>query len=214
MDAGNRHPLLWGSVLLVNLFVVGLVVLVIVNTKQRAGDEAGRIAENYAGTIGGNFVGFIRRIDVTLLTVAEEVARQRARGGIDDRELEAFLARQDARIPETRGLRVTDVLGNIRYAVSGVAIRGANIGDRPYFVRVRDDPNAGLVFSEPVMGRASNVPVITLSRRIGDHDGSFAGEVNAAVAVERLIDMVSMLDLGSNGVCSLWSGTHPPNCAR
>jgi len=196
----------WGIVL-INLLVIGLVAFVIVQNRQRAFEEAAAIGENYARTIEENFIGFIRRIDITLLTVADEVARQRASGGIKDKEIDAFLARQDAHITEARGLRVMDVAGNIRYAVSGVNIRGANIGDRPYFIRVRDEPNAGLVFSEPIMGRASNMPVVTLSRRINNPDGSFAGEVNVAVAIDRFVAVLSLLDLGAKGSGSLWSKT-------
>jgi PAS domain S-box-containing protein len=199
--------MLWIGILLVDLSVIALVTVVIVQNRQRAAEGAHAIAENYAVTLEENFVGFIRGIDITLLTVAEEVARQKSGGGIRESELNAFLARQDAHIPEARGLRVVDVDGTIRYAVSGVNTRGANLRDRPYFIRVRDDPAAGLVFSEPVVGRASNVPVITLSRRINGADGSFAGEVNAAVAVDRLVNMLSLLELGAKGADSLWSRT-------
>jgi PAS domain S-box-containing protein len=203
----SNYWLLWVGIGLANVFMIGLVAVVIVQNKQRAFDQATVIAQNYSRTVEANFVGFIRRIDVTLLTVAAEVARQKANGGIKEQELNAFLARQDAQIAEARGLRVTDVQGNIRYAVSGVNIRGANLSDRPYFIRVRDEPNAGLVFSEPVMGRASNVLVVTLSRSISDPDGSFAGEVNVAVATDRLTSILSLLELGPKGVASLWSKT-------
>jgi PAS domain S-box-containing protein len=182
-------------------------VSVILHNRQRAFDEATVTSENYSRTLEENLLGFIRRVDMALLTVANEVSRQKANGGIKDKELEAFLARQDSYIPEARGLRVMDVQGNIQYAVSGVNTRGANIGDRPYFIRVRDDPNAGLVFSEPLMGRASNVWVITLSRRINNPDGSFAGEVNVAIATDRFTKIFSLLDFGPKGSASLWSNT-------
>ena len=199
--------ILWTGILLVNLFVISLVAMVLEQNRQRATDNATTIARNYSNTLEGNLVGFIRKIDVTLLTTADEVARQKADGGIREKELNAFLARQDARIPEARGLRVMDVQGNIRYAVSGVNTKGANIGDRPYFIRVRDEPEAGLVFSEPVMGRASNVMLITLSRRVNDAKGAFAGEVNVAVGIDQFIRMFSVLDPGPRGSVGLWSKT-------
>ena len=133
----DHYWLLWFGIGVANLFMIALVTVVIIQNKQRAFDQATAIAQNYSRTVEANFVGFIRRIDVTLLTVAAEVARQKANGGIREQELNAFLARQDAQIAEARGLRVVDVQGNIRYAVSGVNIRGANLSDRPYFIRVR-----------------------------------------------------------------------------
>src|SRR5512142_637091 len=172
--------MLWVSILVVNAFVLTLVAGIVLQNRQRAIDEAAAVGANYARILDEALVGFFGRIDVTLLTVAEEVSRQLATGGIKERELNTFLSRQDKHIPDARGLRVMDIAGNIRYAVSGVNVRGANIGDRPYFKQVRDDPRAGLVFSEPLMGRASKLPLITLSRRIDDARGSFAGEVNVA----------------------------------
>jgi signal transduction histidine kinase len=210
-EPANKLPrfarILWTGILLVNLFVISLVVMVLEQNRQRAIDNATTVARNYTNTLEGNLVGFIRKIDVTLLTTADEVARQKASGGIREKELNAFLARHDARIPEARGLRVMDVQGNIRYAVNGVNTKGANIGDRAYFIHVRDDPDAGLVFSEPIMGRASNVMVVTLSRRINDAKGSFAGEVNVAVGIDQFVRMFSVLDLGPRGSVGLWSKT-------
>lgn len=203
----SLHWMQWLGMLLIIFFIIGLVTSVILHSRQRALDEAVASGENYSLTLEQNLAGFINRVDMALLTVADEVSRQRANGGIKDKELEAFLQRQDSYIPEARGLRVMDVQGNIRYAVSGVNTRGANIGDRPYFIRVRDDPSAGLVFSEPIMGRASNVWVITLSRRISAPDGSFAGEVNVAIAIDRFINILSLPNLGRNGSASLWSKT-------
>jgi signal transduction histidine kinase len=57
------------------------------------------------------------------------------------------------------------------------------------------------------MGRASNVMVTTLSRRINDAKGSFAGEVNVAVGIDQFVRMFSVLDLGPKGSVSLWSKT-------
>ena len=207
VKARDFAKILWVGILLFDLSVIGLVAMVIVQNRQLAFEKATAIADNYSRTLEENFIGFIRKIDVTLLTAAEEVARQNAGGGINEKEMDSFLIRQDAHIPEARGLRVIDVQGTIRYAVNGVNTRGANLSDRPYFIRARDDPNAGLVFSEPVMGRASNVPVITLSRRVDNPDGSFAGEVNAAIGINQLFDKLAVLELGSKGIAALWSHT-------
>lgn len=205
-DAFWKKGLVTG-VVVADLFVIGLVGGVVTHERRRAFEEVSTIADNYSRTLEQSLVGFIGRIDSTLLTAADEVEREKAQGGIRDEELNAFLARQDSHIRETRGLRVMDERGNVRFAVDGVNTQGANLGDRPYFIRVRDDPKAGLVFSEPVMGRVSDRWVVTLSRRINNPDGSFGGEVNVAVATDRFRDMLGSIDLGTKGVASLWSRT-------
>ena len=196
--------LLWLGTLLVNLFVLGMVALVV--DKHREGEElrAAALTENYSRILEENLTGFINKIDITLLTVSEEISRQLAHGGIDDKALETFLAQQDSHIPEALGLRVVDAQGIIRYAVNDVMVRNASIADRPQFIRLRDDPDTGLVISKPLMGRAAQKWLVTLGRRINNPDGSFAGDVHVAVALDHFIDMFAKINLGPSGNIGFW----------
>ena len=203
-EHGHFARLLWAATLLVNAFVIAVASLVVAQEHERAVAHAVMMTDNYAKILEQNLAGFIGKIDVTLLAVADEVTRQRDHGGIDRRELEAVIARHDARLPEALGLRVVDANGIIRYAVSGVRVANASIADRPQFIRMRSDPKAGLVISKPVVGRAALKPMITLSRRLDNPDGSFAGDVHVAVAVDRFIDLFARLDLGAHGNIGLW----------
>ncbi len=196
--------LLWAGTLLVNLFVIGMVALVVEKNRAREALQAAVLTENYSRILEEDLAGFISKIDMTLLTVSEEVARQTAAGGINGKALEAFLSRQDSHIPEALGLRVVDARGIIRYAVNDVKVHNASIADRPQFIRLRDDPAAGLVVSKPVLGRAAQKWMITLGRRINNPDGSFGGDVHVAVAVEQFINMFSKIDLGASGNIGLW----------
>jgi len=203
----RRHSLirlLWVGIFLVNLFVIGIVSLAIERNRAQEVAQAETLTENYSRIFEESLAGFISKIDISLQTVGYEVARQMARGGIDQKALESFIAHQDALIPEALGLRVVDAEGIIRYAVNDVKVRNASIADRPQFIRLRDDPDAGLVFSKPVMGRTAEKWIITLSRRINNPDGSFAGDVHVAVAVDNFIGLFSKVDLGEHGNVGLW----------
>ena len=195
---------LWMGNLLVTLFVIGMVALVVERNREREIAQASALTENYSRILDEALAGFISKIDITLLSVSEEVARQNAAGGINGPALEAFLARQDAHIPEALGLRVVDERGIIRYGVNDVKVRNASIADRPQFIRLRDDPAAGLVISKPLMGRAAQKPMVTLGRRINHPDGSFAGDVHVAVAVDHFINLFSRINLGPKGNIGLW----------
>jgi PAS domain S-box-containing protein len=190
--------------LLVNLFVFGIVALIIHKNHGREVEQAVVLTENYSKILDEALAGFISKIDSTLQTVGAEVESQLARGGLDDKALNALLARQDALIPETLGLRIVDSQGIIRYAVSGIQVPNASIADRPQFTRLRDDAQAGLVFSKPFKGRAADQWLITLSRRVSYPDGRFAGDVHVAVAVDHFIAMFAKLDLGEKGNVGLW----------
>ena len=203
----RRHSfirLLWVGIFLVNLFVIGIVSLTIERNRAQEVAQAATLTENYSRIFEESLAGFISKIDLSLQTVAYEVTRQMANGGINQKSLESFIAHQDALIPEALGLRVVDADGIIRYAVNDVKVRNASIADRPQFIRLRDDPDAGLVFSKPVMGRTAEKWIITLGRRINNPDGSFAGDVHVAVAVDNFIGMFSKVDLGEHGNVGLW----------
>ncbi len=191
----------------INLFVIGMVASVVTTNRQRAVTEATALTANYAKILEENLVGFISKIDITLLSVGDEVTRQMTGGGVDQAALEAFLMRQDRHIPEALGLRVVDAQGIIRYAVNDVKVRNASIADRPQFIRLRDDPQAGLVFSKPILGRAALKWMITLGRRIDNPDGSFGGDVHVAIAVDHFINMFAKIDLGAHGNIGLWDKT-------
>ncbi|MBU1363853.1 MAG: PAS domain S-box protein [Gammaproteobacteria bacterium] len=204
---GHSVGKLWLGTLLVNLFVFGIVGLIIERNHQREVAQAVSLTENYAKILEEALIGFISKIDLTLHTVGAEVERQLANGGIDDKMLDALVARQDALIPEALGLRVVDAQGTIRNAVNAVQVPQVSIADRPQFIRLRDDPLAGLVFSKPVVGRAAGKWLITLGRRVNYPDGRFAGDVHVAVAVDHFISMFAKLDLGNNGNIGLWDKT-------
>ena len=100
---------LWLGTLLVNLFVFGMVGLIIQRHHESEVAQAVALTDNYSKILEEALSGFISKIDITLQTVGAEAERQLASGGIDDKALEALIARQDALIPEALGLRVVDV---------------------------------------------------------------------------------------------------------
>ncbi len=202
----RRHFIrwLWIGTLLVNLCVIGLVGVIVERHRDSEIAQARALTENYSRILEENLLGFISKVDLSLHTVSEEAARQLAAGGIDQASLEALIARQDAHLPEVLGLRVTDVAGVMRYAVSGVMNSDADIGDRPYFVHLRDHPEAGLAFSKPLTGRASARWIIVLARRISLANGQFGGIALASVPVHHFIDLFAKVNLGEHGNVGLW----------
>ena len=201
----RRHFIrwLWGGTLLLNLCVIGLVGMIVDQRRDSDINQARVLTENYSRILEENLLGLISKVDLSLRTVSDEVARQAAAGGIDQSGIEALIARQDAYVPESVGLRVTDADGAIRYAVSDVKVSDVNIADRPHFTLLRDHPEAGLAFSKPLTGRISGKWLLVLARRI-DLNGKFGGVAMAAVPVRHFIDLFAKVDLGEHGNVGLW----------
>ena len=196
---------LWAATFLANLSVIGVVALVVVQSRQQAVKDAAVITENYSRILEESLIGFFRNIDNTLLTVVYEIAQERARGGLDDKSLDAFLQSQLAHVPEAFALQMADARGVIRRAVGSVNNRQIDISDREYFTRQRDRADAGLVISSPFVGRISQRWIVMFSRRLNNPDGSFAGSVQIAVETAKLVRILSRLDLGANGNSGLWT---------
>ena len=191
------------GVLVINLLVVGGAASWLYQSRLQYEERAQISARNLATVLETSIRSFFREIDLTLQTVADEVAREIAAGGIDRQTLEAFLRRHDERLPGTLGLRVTNAHGIIEYAVSGVATRQVDMSDRKHFAIVRDDPSPKMVFEGPFLGRVSGQWVITLAHRINAPDGGFAGEVHVSVPADHFNRMLSTLEVGPHGVISL-----------
>ena len=98
-------------------------------------------------------------------------------------------------------LTVADGNGNViaRSHPSGAF----NIADREFF-RMHAERDTGLLdISKPVVGRASGLSVILLSRRMNHPDGSFAGIVTLAVTPEYFMAYYQDADLGKQGSLGL-----------
>jgi len=192
------------GVLLLNLLVAATTAMLLYESRTQYDDRATGETRNLARVLEQYVDGVVDKVDLALLGVVDEAQKQLASGGIDGPALNAYIARQFERQPDINALRVADSKGIVRY---GTGTKNPSLpvitNDRPYFVRLRDDPNAGLVFSKPVLGRISGKWVIALARRIQRPDGTFGGVVYGAIEVEHFYKMFSAIDIGENGAITL-----------
>ena len=197
--------LIWFGAFVANFLVFSLAAFVIFENHQDVLGKADKQAENYARVLEQDIGGFIRQIDITLHTVIEEMARHPAPGLMQSPAFLAFLGQQQAHIPDALGIRIADAEGRVVGSTSGDLPERQSIADRSYFKRLRDEPGAGLVISDPLFGRTSQRPIIVLARRINRADGSFAGTVHVDVAITYFLQRFSALDLGRQGNSGLWT---------
>ncbi len=194
------------GVVLANALFGLLVVIELQRNWTKSQDQARSAVLTLSRVVEENLRGFIGKIDFALLSVEDEMARQEARGQIDRDAMESFIARIDTRLPGAFGVRTHDAAAMIEFAVSGVAVDQVNVRDRAYFQRLRDDPQAGLVISPPIVGRVSGGGwIVIFARRRNHADGSFAGVVLVAMPIDRLLAGVGDLGLGAHGFAALYN---------
>jgi len=164
-------------------------------------------AEQQGGTLTrlleGHFQGSVRQIDQHLSDFVERfqyaVAERQPRAIVEP-ELQRYMRH----FPETHSFRVADPEGRYLYDASGV-LADVNIADRPYFIRLRDDPDAGLVVSSPIVSRVTGDVVIAFARRLEDRNGGFAGVVLGTLRADYFERYYQALDVGYHGIIALWS---------
>ena len=198
-------PVRWTVALgvLVNLFVFGIVWFSLDAGFRQYDERAAITSRNANRLIAETVAGEIDRIDIGLKAVIDEVARQCAQGPVDRPALEAFLARQQGRLPAVESLHIADADGVIRYGTGVNPKAGVRIEDRDYFTALRDAPGPGLAISKPYLRRISGKWVLTFARRLPPVDGRFGGIVYAPVPIDWFERTFEQLEVGAHGAVVL-----------
>jgi len=191
------------GVALINLFVFGVVAFSLYNSFGELEERTEAATQNLSKLLAESIAGDIDKIDVMLLSTADEIERQAASGIINRQALNAFIDRQQGRLPEAFGLRATDAKGIVSYGQGVNPSDQQNNSDREYFTRQRDNPKAGLVIAKPILTRIDKKWAIVLSRPIHLPDGSFGGVVYTNIGLDYLTKTFPSIDVGRRGSISL-----------
>lgn len=193
------------GILLLNLLVLGIIALSLQRSRTHYEEQAAATTQALASALEQSIDAALDRVDLSLLDIVDECERSIAAGGIDTREMNQAISREHGWQPDLDGLRVTDAKGDVLYG-TGIATEArprVSAADRDYFRRLREEPDAGLVFSKPVLGKISGKWVIIMARRIQRPDGGFGGVVYGAIALEHFYRFFEKIDVGRHGVISV-----------
>ena len=185
-------------VLLITALFVFLTSLILAEKKRSVEKSVEVLTSNFVGAIDQQVTSSFDKIDLIVLSLADELQKQLvSKGRLDIPSIDALTATDLDRIPELDGLRVTDENGKL---IAGTGVSGgapATYGDREFFFTHKSRADSGLIVTKPLFGRVSHQWVIALTRRYQHPDGSFAGVISAAVLVDHFQKLLSVLDLGS-----------------
>jgi len=183
--------------------VIPLVGYMIWTGYQEAVAAAGTATRNYDAIIEARLDATLRRADAHLQILARELPIAALSRQAEARYSRAINAGLDGRLinfPEVTGLRIFDAGGEQLYSSDREHIPRTNIGDRDYFRRLRDNPQAGLVFSEVITSRGTGRQSVTITQALRDKQGIFRGVVLAGLDLQHLQKLFQSLDLGPQGI--------------
>ena len=139
--------------------------------------------------------GSIRSIDLTLQAIVDELEQQLAAGAINEAAINAFIVRNQKRLPELEGVRIADASGLV-FLGTGVNKKDAvSWADRDYFIYHQQKADGGMHFRKPRLGRIAKQHIVNFSRRFNDKDGRFAGVVSAPIALAYFSELLTQFQL-------------------
>lgn len=186
------------------VLVVGIFLLLAYNfwaTYRETRAEAEFTARSQAELIEARLDATLRRVDADLNRLAARVPGELlgpATGVTMRQALERDLERNRIAFPEVGGFRIADAAGKLLYVENEI-----NIADRAYFAQIRDNPDAGTVFSDVVTSRLNGDRSVIAARAIRDDEGRFLGAVIVPLHLQYFARLFDSLKLGPHGSMSI-----------
>ena len=190
------------TILVVSLSLVYFAIRSLAASRNDEVRQAEVHTEDLAQALTSQISAEIRQIEMALVTVASELERSLASGRLDHVRLTRFIGTQEKLLPNAVAIRVSNADGTV-ILNNPSADPSANFRDRPFWMHLRDHPEAGLFVSKPTIGLFTKQWVIHFSRRYNLPDGRFGGVVVAPVLVDRFQRTMTGFKVGPAGRITL-----------
>src|SRR6476646_2859094 len=169
-------------------------ICVNVMLEMRRGEEglARQMLENLAAGIDADIGRNIELYDLSLRAVATNMVLPEI-GNVSKEIRHLILFDHAATGKHFGAIQVFDATGQLTIDASSLDPRPENRSDEEYFKVHRDNPDAGLFISKPMLHRSAYS--IVLSRRISGQDGAFLGVVAGSIRFSYFHELFDRLKL-------------------
>jgi diguanylate cyclase (GGDEF)-like protein len=210
-DSGTTAPLAHRSPVTVALILIVIIVLSLVGldiwqswtSRNQALSAASANASNMARSMAEHAGHTFEEADTVLIGMVERVQTD----GVDDPvhrlRLHRLMKRLTESLHQLHGLFIYGADGNWQVSSNDDYPPGANNADRDYFVYHRTHTDLSAHIGPVIRSRSTGDLIITLSRRINDAEGRFAGVALATLKVDYFRRFYQGYRLDPNGVISL-----------
>jgi PAS domain S-box-containing protein len=159
---------------------------------------------NLAEVIESRLTSEFLRVDRMLTFIVQEVQSDpfHSRSAAVAATHAQHIAQMASTFPELAELCAFDADGTMQMT-SNPRVKPFGIADRLHFQTLRDHPKTSVVFTEPIMSRATGKWSLIQSRSIRDGTGRFLGIVSAHFDITTFSDWFRSIDAGQNGAVLL-----------
>jgi signal transduction histidine kinase len=141
-------------------------------------------------------------------TVLQTLAAVAARGDLFDpsvsSRMRTYLANQAEASPHVRAFLVMNGNGDLVIDSSNPTPRSYNGADRDNFRFLKSAETHDVHIAAPLLGRLSGEWLFTVSRRLEDGNGAFAGIISSVVDVRYFAEFFESVKLGDDSRITLW----------
>ncbi|MDD5248919.1 MAG: ATP-binding protein [Rhodocyclaceae bacterium] len=187
---------------------VGLLALALALAHRVAAQRAEQQAVAVVRLVEEHARSTIDRTNLALhaaddLLVPADLVGAATLGAARRRDIERRLVVIQRRTPGIVSMSITDADGRV-FANSVGTPPGSRLGDRDYFLALKQEARTTPVVSEAILGRVSNKWGVQVARRIEFPDGRFAGMVVANLGLDENFEkFYETIDLGPNSLITL-----------
>ncbi|WP_263263208.1 sensor domain-containing diguanylate cyclase [Pseudomonas sp. RIT-PI-S] len=189
--------------LLFTLSIIGIIVALegarLWHDYQRVIDEAGISAGNLARATAQHAEGALRQVDSVTGGISERIEGD-GLANLNPARLHLLFKHQVEILPQLHGLFIYGANGEWLVTDKDQIPPNANNGDREYFAYHRSHPGNGLHIGPVITSRSTGEPVIPVSRRINNPDGSFAGVFLATMRLGFFLEYYAGFQIDEHGV--------------
>ena len=210
----SRHgltKLFW----LVNLLFAGVLAFVLWVSYHAHLRQAQERVENTTLTLEKSVSAMLSQVDLLLVAMVHGLEKDLAQGGLNAQSANATILQLSNGLSQVSRVAFSDAQGNA--AENSGFPQGSPkifIGDREYFKQLQAQPEAGLVISEPLVGRSAGKFILVFARAYRSPKGEFSGVAFASVELTRFSELFGTLQLGQRAVTNLLSKNGHLNIAR
>jgi diguanylate cyclase (GGDEF)-like protein len=164
--------------------------------------ETQMLAANLTRSLTQHAEDTIKEADTVLSGLVERVEVD-GTGQANLKRLRGLLMMQVVELPKLHGLFLYDKNGRWLVNSQQTRITGANNSDREYFIYHRNHPDRTPYIGKPIRSRSTGEWILTVSRRVNNADGSFAGVMLATLHMSYFRKFYDTLNIGDEGAILL-----------
>ncbi len=190
--------------LLVAFLVIGLAAFTLMQERARHRERAVVATQNIANLLEQHTSDTFEQVDQLVRSAVWYIEDMLAKGPLDARTLNRYLAHEASLMSDIRGFRMADANGVVRYGLNDSdALQPVSVAEEAFFKAALQSDASKSVVMGPLFAPIAQRWVIVFAHQVRKPDGSVAGVVYANFPTDSFEQVFSSVQLGRQGAATI-----------